>query len=230
VSVQDNVFAVWANRRLVAVFVDNSGIVGYSAGFVANGNAVLSMDWPALDSRVDNFILDMGKSATQMLQRLIGEKHVYYQDDQDGNLRLFRSRITVNPGDPFDLTILAGDHITDTDIATRIRAEGGDITEVWDLAALVEYGNLFSLVNLTEANTYQDGLEEANYLLGEIMARINSLTLAGAADPRVEPNDIIEVSLPDGVRAVAVDRVNFTLAIQEHDAVFDMNIEAHDAQ
>ena len=133
ISGNDRFISVWVDGRLAGVF---TGSTGGDIAIVSNGNATVNVDWSALDNRVDNFILDMGRSGTQLLSRLVGEKPIFFQDDQYGNLHIFRDRVTINAGSPDTLTIVSGELDQDVELATRVRVEGAEVAEATDYDSL----------------------------------------------------------------------------------------------
>ena len=228
-SVQDNVFSVWQGTRFLHSFVGVQPVAlpaELSAGFIgANGSQIL-VDWNALDIRVDNFILDNGKTGNQLIQRLIGEKHVYFQDTQDGYLRIYRDYPVI--ADTLHLTVLTDANQDENELATRIRIEGAGIAETYNVTKLRDEGNLFLDMNMNELNSDGEALIESQYLLDELSRRTKVLPITGAADPRLEPGDTITVALPTGDRTVVVSQVDMVMQVDTNQAVFDMTLEAYD--
>jgi len=230
VSIYKQYVSIWHENRHIWTFVDpNLAGGGVKVAFVSNGPATFEVDWPELDMRVDNFILDSGKNAIQLLDRLIGEKHIYYQDDQYGGLRLYRNRTLINENSPCEMIAACGDTFEDTTIATRMRLEGAEVVEVIDFDAMQRYGNIFRVENSSELEELHDFVREAEYRLQEGLLNSRRLTLTGPANPLVEPGDILRVKLPDGTKDVIVDRVGYDMKIDQEGAVFDMEIDARDA-
>jgi hypothetical protein len=177
--------------------------------------------------RIDNWILDNGKKGAQLIEELIGEKRFYFQDHNAG-VRLFRTRTEVNAGTPYLMSVSESDMDSDVNLSTRVRVEGSDISEVMDEEMLIEYGNLFRLVHLNEINSPADAAYYAQVALDEYGSRYRIQNLQGAADPRIEPNDVIYVTLPSAgstkvVKAI-VDAIDYTISVDDSNAVFDMSI------
>jgi len=231
ISVHESYVSVWEAGRLIAYFVDTAASsTNFYSYFYSNtdGGNTLYVEWPEVDLRIDNFILDSGARGAQMLERLVGEKHIFYNDDTDGGIYFFRNRVYVNQGSAIDTLAMANDVSDESGRATRIRVEGGGVAETYDPVLMKEHGNLYALINLQEVDTDADALEEATFLVNEINKQANRRTLVGPFDLRLEANDKIDVDL-GGVAAYAIDTISGNLLITEKQALFDMTIEVHDA-
>jgi hypothetical protein len=230
VSAQDENISIYFNGRLYHVFSRAFTIAGTYAGLVSNGNANFTVDWSALDRRVDNFLLDAGKSGAELLGRLIGEKHIYFRDTQDGGIYFLRNREPVNAvGSPYVLTLIDETGDTDVNTATRIRIEGAGLGEAYDQTAMKEDGNLFLMLNMSELYTDEAALTESQFLLNDLLKRRDTETLSGAADPRIESDDQVYVTLPAGIVLLNIDEIGIGLEVDEGNATFDMNIRGHHA-
>ena len=130
---------------------------------------------------------------------------------------------------PIDLIYTAGDTLSDTALKTRVRLEGLETAEEVDYDALRLYGNLFARANAEELELPDEFVKEALAILSDAVSAYRATTLYGAADPRVEPNDVLSVSLPDGDRDVIVTGINYRLAQSEDSAMFDMEVGARNA-
>jgi len=228
ISIQESTYSVWIGNKLVATFVDSEAIQGLYAGFVSNGNATLTLDWEELDTFIDNYILDMGKTGMQLLSALIGEKHIHFQDTQAGGIRFFRNRTTVN-STPFALISQSGIQNLETELVTRLRVEGAEVAEVYDTANMKTHGNLYASVNLREVNNLVDAQREANFMLSEINKKRSGDTFYGAADPRVELGDVIKITDPEGTRDIVVMSMQYILVQNETEALFDMQVGGYNA-
>jgi hypothetical protein len=108
---------------------------------------------------------------------------------------------------------------------TRLRVEGAEISEVIDTQMMVDVGNLFHYINIPEINSQGDADYYAALNMAEAGSRYEVYSLQGAADPKIEPQDVIYVNLPEGVKKVLVDEITFMVDIQaEGGPVFDMMI------
>jgi len=235
ISFQKTSFSIWNGGRFICHFPwaeshaeDPELHVGFRVGVVTAADVAYSVTWSELDSRVDNYILDIGQSGHALLASLIGEKRVYYFDDPDGNLRLFRTYQVINPGAPMDLRIQGSVARSDLDLRTRLRVEGAEIVETADMAALAKYGNLFKMIGLREPNNIVEAMREALLVMDDSLRTYSRLPFVGPADPRVEPGDIIEVSFPDGARDILVRTVGFQMMINREEALFDMSISGEE--
>lgn len=225
--------AVWLDGELVAVFHDEAPSSGDKCGYMAYDSASFTADWPELDQRVDNFILDMGFDGLSLITQLIGEKRIYFQDEQYGGLKAFTDRVEVNlSGTAFDLAILAGRSPSDIDAFTRLRVEGAEYAERADYTEMASRGNLFGLVNARELDTFDEARDEAEFLLDDSISRSNYMTMSGAFDPRLEPNDLIWVKLPDGAPPASpstlryiVEQISVRMSLGD-DTVLDMEVTA----
>jgi len=169
----------------------------------------------------------MGHSGTSLMQGLIGPRRIFFQDDQEGSLRVFRQR--VNIGTLADLTFEVATPESELQLLTRIRAEGYGYAEAVDWDRLKSEGNLFQVVNASEANTAEEAYREGLLILQEMLSTSRQTLPSSAADPRVEPNDLVTVPLPTGARNLIVEAVNFTFQNSPDSVVFDMDIEGRHA-
>jgi hypothetical protein len=219
--------SVWQNGTFLYTFVRSD--TGMGEYFQIQGTATVPIGVRISEAcmRVDNWILDNGKKGAQLIEELIGEKRFYYQD-HEGAIRLFRTRDEVNAVSPYTLAVIEGGAESDANIATRIRIEGSDVKEIFDEEMLIEHGNLFRLVHINEINSPSDASYYAGIVMDEMGSRYKNQTLQGAADPRVEPNDIIYAVFPDGNSTrtvkVIVDGVDFSIGVDPNNALFDMSI------
>jgi hypothetical protein len=226
-SFQENYAVVWINSKLAAVFYTEQ--TPKSIMFASNDPAEIEVDWSALDLRVDNFIFDMGVNGPSLLSQLIKQKRIYFQDTQDGDLRIFKSREIVNTEEtPNLLAASAGDTENDPSRVSRVRLEGAEFVEVLDEDQMREWGNIFRLMNSEELDTPEQFLEEAQLILADIALSTVQTTYVGAADPRIEPHDELWVDLSDGdgVKKVVVRQVSFRMNISNDEATFDMVLTA----
>jgi hypothetical protein len=64
----------------------------------------------------------------------------------------------------------------------------------------------------------------AALLLDEAGSSYLSIDTTGSADPRIEPNDIVWVTLPDGTRKLIVDGIDYNISITDSEVNCDMEI------
>lgn len=229
VSIFDDAMSVWRNGRFVHTFTlteQDAAKLGKYARVTktAAGTVTVKVSEPNL--RVDNFILDAGRGGDQLLAELIGEKRFYYQDNGDGTLRLFQKRVVVNSeAAPYDLAASEDETESDSQLATRVRLEGTDVCEKLDASLMIQYGNLFYQSNMREINSIADAEYFAAHLLEDFSTRAVSKRFTGGADPRIEPNDEVYVSVAGNSKKVIVDGIGFSLTANEQGAVFDMDID-----
>nr|MBN1228894.1 hypothetical protein [Anaerolineae bacterium] len=228
ISGQDDAFSVWVSGRYAYTFHDATWADGEYAGMIVYGAATVTPNWSDLDRRKDNYIFDMGQRGAQLLADMIGQRRIYYHDSQTGALKVFRSRPAAY--DVGDVLIASNDIQSDGAAASRVRAEGYNVAEYVDYDLLREEGNLFKLINAMEANDAWESYEEARKVLLEAASRTSNYAPVGFADPRIEPNDQIVLSLPDGDVSVIVDEVQFGMDIASDRVTFDMEIGARDAE
>jgi hypothetical protein len=232
ISFQRRNFSIWNNGRFICHFdwpdshAEESTLhVGFKIGVLTSKSVVYSVDWSALDIRVDNFILDIGQSGLSLLNSLIGEKRVFIVDDVNGIPRMFRTRQTVNEGSPMTLEISGSTVTQDLEVRTRLRVEGAEIVEKADFSALAAYGNRFAMIGLREPNNIIEAMREAQFIQDDALRSYTQIPFTGAADPRVEPQDIIEVTFPAGDKSILVSSVGFLIQSGDKEAVFDMSID-----
>ena len=229
ISFQKTNFAVWNNGQYLTHFhwreseaEESTFDTSYMIQPISDGIGAATADWSELDARVDNFILDIGHSGLSLIGNLIGEKRVFMRDDSDGNLHLFRNRVEVNPGDPLSLNVSQSDNTSDVDIKSRLRAEGIEIVELVDYEALAEFGNLFQMVGLREPNNITEEKRELEYLLSDLIKSQDVVAAEGAADPRLEPEDLVLLSFDDYDKYVVIQSISLLMSSGEQ-PIFDMS-------
>jgi hypothetical protein len=222
-SIYDNTIKVYMSDILVWAFWIDTQEEGTC--LVSNGNATIEVDWSVVDNRIDNFICDMGSPGIQSLAELIGEKEIYFQHDE-GTLHLFVDHVTINAAAPYDLLTDGEDTDTESKLTTRLRMEGIDIYELANYTLLKQYGNLFDVAQSQEINSVGELEKEAQRVIDEAGKSINETSLGGAADPRVEPDDIFRITFTGSdrtaTRNIIVKDISFTMAVDDNNAIFDM--------
>jgi len=226
-SIQEKNISVWIGDRYMHTFVlpgipaiggqNNTGMYPITS-FSTVYNVIMS----EADTRIDNYILDMGRPGSDLLNELIGEKRFFYMDDQDGNLVLFKSRDTVNTGSPYDGTISKDTTLSEANLSTRVRAEGVEAVEV--INNIIEHGNLFRLINLREPNSVEELIELTNAFVNDF-SRTGFRRVSGKADPRIQPQDVIEL---EGENDQIVMTTQFNMVVNQDSAMFDMELETVD--
>lgn len=178
---------------------------------------------PEAGTRVETFVMDMGKSGNQLMQTLIGEKRAFYRDDRHGGLRIFTERIAV-PGVYTRAAAYRRGHV-ERGLATRLLLEGGEIVETSDIGTLKVYGSLFRNQNFYEINSLSDVQYFADITYEEMRMSLQPRLVDGAADPVVEPGDQMTVRKSDGSdEIIVVDSVSHMMRVQDEEAVYDMQI------
>ena len=171
----------------------------------------------------------MGSSGWSAIRKLIGEKHINFQHDE-GTLKFFRNRSTLSGN--WDFAVEGTDQDQHDPIVTRLRMEGVDVYEYSDFALMKQYGNIFRTASSDEINSSEELKVEAKYIMDDSNAGRNRVGLTGAADPRVEPDDILNITFTGSdrtnTRDVIVENVSFVMSIGLDDATFDMFLEAKD--
>lgn len=224
-----------AQNDFISVYVSDALIAGFpvtmSEGvtLLSYNNASAYIDWSELDIYVENYICDMGSSAWSMLGRLIGEKHINFQHDE-GTLKFFRNRSTLSGN--WDFAIEGTDQDQHDPIVTRLRMEGVDVYEYTDFTLLKQFGNIFRTANSEEINDAEELKIEAKYIVDDSNSARNRVSLVGAADPRVEPDDILNVTFTGSdrtdTRDVIIENLAFTMTVGIDNATFDMIVEGKD--
>lgn len=214
----------WVNNELVGWFkvpYENTFDRIYHTGLITTATEMtIDVEWPEADIIVDNFIMDMGFRGVQLMQMMIKEKRIWFGDGYDGSLRLYSVRKRLD--DVIGMRVQQGQTFTDSSIITRVRVEGGVIQEAIDVAAMHQYGNLFTSKNMEEVFDLSDANRVSEELLDDFGSRVVYTMVTGASDPRIEPNDIVELS--DG-QVIIVDSVTHTINSTNTDVQFDMTLE-----
>ena len=232
----DGYISVWAGTKLLASFrkwefvpkETTPQITISKIGIVTNGTVSFDVDWSELDTRVDNYILDMGTDGISLVNEVARERRVFFGDDQYGDLEIFKTRTEINPTEPYTLSIISGGYDSDIGIATRIREVGIDIIEVADTNLLQNYGNVFQLIQSDKITSYFDLEIEAGRVLDDINLKVAPYTLVGALDPRVEPQDILRVRFLEGDKDIVVDQINARMEVNETGVVMDMEVSGYE--
>ena len=124
-----------------------------------------------------------------------------------------------------------GEAENDADQLTRIRSEGAEIAELVDLTELQNEGSLFAVVNAQEANDLWQTEVEGPAVLEDARTTSTSREAQGAADPRVEPNDIVTIPLPSPTpdEVIVVDSVQYSIRMSGTEVTMDMSVSGRDA-
>jgi len=222
-------FSIWVNGRFVHSFTDGTYLDGDYIGIVSYLAAtfVVDISAPLIDRRVDNFILDMGVRGYQLLTQVIGAKRIGIIDKDDGGIHLAR----IAFGGSYDYTIPdivvdVGRSISDAELKTVIRSEGGEIVELVDYDQIAEHGFLFGMFNAPEATDEWETSMEATAILYDVQSSAETVSFVGAADPRIESNDVARVYIPSGYETIIIDAVDYTLDVSGDQPIFDMSVEA----
>ena len=234
ISIFNEFISVWIAGRHVHTFVDRSAPIIQDgaldptplyAGIVLHNEVEVVVDWVEICHYVDNFVMNMGARGFQLMQRLVGERRIYFQDNQDGVLRLFKERTLINEGDTYTYLYDVSLEVSDADLATRIRVEGGTVAEQFVEDDIKEHGNLFSLVNSTELDDYRSIYQEALTSLEESASYSTPVQLLGLPDLRLEAGDIIEAEIDGSPVNVIADTVSFSFMTDTERTTFDMRVE-----
>ena len=223
----ENYISIWCEGKFVYSFViDQADVDAGGSYFTITGtySSPVAVDMPEGGIRIDNFILDAGKRGAMLLSDLIGARRFFYQDDKDGKLRIYRSRTEVNTQQtPYTLEVESNQAESDSSIVTRLRVEGAEVEEHYDYEMMRLLGNLFHMMNINEINSAYDAKYFNTLYLEDFGSRKTSVSLSGALDPRVEPNDII-YNQSGTVQKLIVDGVNTVFDVTGNRAVLDMSI------
>ena len=226
ISIQEDNYCVWFKDRLVAAYHDDAPPSG-GYNFIAADNPVtFNLDWSACDRRVDNFALDAGTRGDQLISQLINKKRFYWLDTQDGGIKLFHTNDTI-PG-TYSLAAVGGTGANEQDLVTRIRVMGLYEYETFNPANMQAYGNLYSEAQIEDADTLSESIDEANKILDDFSNQYGRHQLVGAADPRIEPLDVITYNTGAGAMTMKVDSVSINISMQAETPSFDMKLEGFD--
>jgi len=150
-------------------------------------------------------------------------------DDGNGGIKMFRSRTEVNDlANPYKLAIATGRTDTDVSIFSRIRVEGAEAKEIVDVGLMKEYGNIYKIFNIDEINNTDDAEYFSNALIEDAKDKTEIITLAGSADIRLEPMDIIYARILKRTggyedKKIIIDDIKFHIE-NGNETQFDMNI------
>lgn len=226
VSLYDGHLSVWLGGRLIGgVQVPEQpnwtrvgvGLASDTPGTIAN---VLI---PEAGTRVDSFFIDMGKSAASLLTTLIGEKRIFFRENENGVLKIYTDRQMV-PGTQ-DRMISRTRERNETGIANRVLLEGGEVVEVASSDSIAKLGNFFKTFNFHEINNLDDAAYFADIVLEDMALNREPFTYEGYADPRVEPTDKVSVLVDEANhRLGVVDSVSFRMQVTDDEATYDMNV------
>lgn len=229
VSYWEDYASVWCNGKFITGFdihyAYSTSLFGDGLKITGTHNGNIGVYIPEASIRIDNFILDEGKKGDALVGEVIGEKRFRLQDEINGGLKIFRDRVTVNTElAPYTLSV-SGDHAhSDVSVVTRMRLEGTDIKEQFDTEMMAEYGNIYRLLNMYEINSPADAEFYSDFLLEEAGSMVVSKEYIGAADPRVEPDDVIWAQTSAGTHRIIVSSVLFAYAVSQEAAMFDMTL------
>ena len=103
VSLYDRFLCVWVEgRQVFAFYVDDDpgyGDLFSTSGFVTSVGQPPDLNLiyiPEANMRVEVCTIDAGKTGLIAMTDLIGNKRIYFRDTQDGGLKVFVARETVN--------------------------------------------------------------------------------------------------------------------------------------
>ena len=226
ISIQEDNYCVWFRDRLVAAYHAMSPYPAPEGDYVwiaSDDIVTFNIDWSACDRRVDNFTLDAGVRGDQLIAQLINKKRFYWLDTVDGGIKLFKTNDTI-PG-TYSLTALGGMGTSEQDLVTRLRVMGLYEYETFDPNNMRDYGNLYGEASIEDADTLSESIDEAGKILADFGDRLGQHQLVGAADPRVEPMDILTYNAGDGDATMKVGTVTIILSVGSEAPVFDMKLE-----
>lgn len=236
VSLFENHLSVWINNYFVHSFnIEDYGYTGMDGMLNAlffdpdNGNPhIVYVDWSQCDQLRDNYIFDMGQTGMSLLSDLIKERRVFFQDDSNGDLRVFRDRTVIETDDPINFAALSSSNTTDSEFYTRLRLVGGDIAEGMSRSAMYSYGNIFRLKYSQLLDYREEIVDEVKRSLVDSTATLDAHSLVGAFHPKVEVNDVVN-TLVDGTRAanIVVDALDINVSMDEESVFSDMQIDGH---
>jgi hypothetical protein len=222
-SLYDGHMAVWCGGRLLGAANMGAGLKDWTKYRVTTSTGTVKVMVPQAGTRVDNFVMDMGKSGASLLSLLIGEKRVYYRDDGTGKLKIYTDRETV-PG-AYNRASTVQTETTDIGLATRVLLEGGEVVEVSSAGNLEKYGNFFKTFNFNEINNLDDAKYFADVVLEDMTLNREQVEVEGAADPRIEPTDIITLQLAaNSTRDAVIDQISHEMYVDQAEAVYDMRL------
>ena len=237
VSLYEGQLAVWANDQLIHVFdigdpADDTfalfpGTDMKLEAYFLSGTAYqgpFKFRWYRLDDRFDNFVMDMGGRGAQLLSKLIGEKRIYFRDGSGREVLIYRDRdLVATQAAPSSLAVQFGEASSDTELKTRALIEGAHVVEILDKESMRDKGNLFALINSTELNSKSALTDEAYAAIADVQARGSIRNMAGAADLRIEPGDVVWVRFDTETLKMLVSALSIAMSFEEDGATYDMD-------
>ena len=195
----------------------------------ATGTARVS----SVGTRIDNYFVQLGETGASAISRLVGNRRVFFRDDQDGGIKVSSQRETVNTiSDPY--TAMSEGMQVWRDVAmSRVMVEGAEVYEDFTDAVMRSNGDVFKLTSVPEIYNVEDAKFYSALLLEDAVMSTMSHNPVGACDPRVEPSDLMYIDVPnkaaddngvsyDRVKLVIVDGVAITFNTSEDGHDFDM--------
>ena len=223
----------WSNDRLLyaSPTLYNEFAPSSSSSYVitvTSGAFVGDYIWPEADMITEYFSVDFGQRGAQLMSSLIGEKEIIWGDNQYGELKIRRNRENVDGNTalaPYTLAVEASGDDTDTSKTSRVMIESTRQYEHIDEDNISEIGNRFNLYNAVDLYKRRDIQELAERILDD--ANREYVTINGAADVRLEPNDIYFVEVDGVVKELYIDNVQFVYSVDEESAIMDMTLEGY---
>jgi hypothetical protein len=233
ISLFNNYLSIWRGEEYIHTFViDPADLTKTGTYFKITGtfNQPIVVSVPDACMRVDNYALDMGKTALSLIQQIIGNRRFYIQDGLNG-LTIFRTRTCQNDSStPYDRAISGT--ISDAEPPyTRVMLEGGEIVEAYDETNMHAYGNIFHRETINEIFTVEDASDFASLYLAEAGASLTPVQFTGAIMPTLRPNDTLMVKSPaydpaigTQIKEVIADTISYQISLTNQAAVFDMSV------
>ncbi len=227
VSAYGHFISIWQGDKLLHSFVmTDADYAKSTAYFTIRGSCAqtVSIGLSEASVRIDNFALDMGKTALSLIQQLIGNRK-YFVRDNDSGLALYKSPLPVNTSDtPYKLAMV-GSQTKTYPPYTRVYLEGAEMVERYDVATLRKYGNMFHRETINEIWDSFDAQNFADLFILDATRRDKPTSFTGPIWPTVEVGDSIYVQYPYGiVKLVLVDNLIYTANMASKEITFDMTV------
>ena len=212
ISVQGTTVSVWIMDFLVASFYDGTYQSGQYAAVVSRTAKTIAARIPELIEYVEVFTMDNKTSAISALTSLIGDRRIFYSDDDDGNLRFYRKY--TDAGRIPDIIFNYSESLSDNKVSW-VRTEGIKVTEKINLASLKANGILFKVNNASYANSVVDTNRAGSYFLVNENARASTYSFDTALHPLFQPGDYAIFELPIGDKTIDIQSTAINIGVSE---------------
>jgi hypothetical protein len=229
ISIYNNFVTFWGNDRLIWAFYLSSRVSGGYMTYFYTHDLSPTVDWNELDTFVENYIIDSGYAATASLAQVIGQRKVFFRDDPDGNLKVFKTRDEVEDS---PIKILSFGYSETDDVVTRIVTEGIDVQEISNNTAANLYGDRFERISLDTFNSLDEMIEAGDTLLSDSYKQRNRRTITCPFPFSLEPGDQLTYTEPveSSSETIIVEDISVVLSSSKDAIILDAEISGYENQ